>query len=69
MLECSAGFVYECVNQPAVLELVGRKAAMKLGRQVMVKAVDISAQPAANGKMEQLLNFGRAHNNIVKIKD
>ena len=69
VLECSAGFVYECVNQPAVLELVGRKAAMKLGRQVMVKAVDISAQPAVNGKMEQLLNFGRAHNNIVKIKD
>ena len=69
ILQCSANFVYECVNNPAVLELVGRKASVKLGHQITAKAVDITAQPVKSGKMEQLLSFGRAHNDIVTIKD
>ena len=40
-----------------------------LGRQIQVTVVDMSAKPANNPHMEQLMNFGRAHSDIVKIKE
>ena len=68
-LRCSNGFILEMVSKPAILELVTRKACAQLGRQVSVKAVDRSAKPEDHGKMDQLLSFGRAHADIVKIKE
>ena len=68
-LRCSNGFILEMVSKPAILELVTRKACAQLGRQVSVKAVDSSARPEDHGKMDQLLSFGRAHADIVNIKD
>ena len=59
----------EMVSKPSILELVARKASAQLGRPITVTAVDSSARPEDNGKMEQLLNFGRAHSDIIKIKE
>ncbi len=69
ILECSVPFVYQCVNKPDVLELVSRKASAKLGRPVRAVAVDQTAKPKSNKQMEQLLRFGREHNDIVKINE
>ena len=69
VLRCSNSFTLEQVNKPAILELVSRKATAQLGRPVTAKAVDQSARPENNEKMEQLLNFGRAHSDIIKIKE
>ena len=68
-LRCQNAFVAEAVNRPDILEVVTRKASALLGRPVRVKVVDMSAKVADNPRMEQLLNFGRAHSDIVKIKE
>ncbi len=68
-LRCAVTFVADTVNKPDILEVVTRKASALLGRPVSVVVVDMSAKPASNPKMEQLLNFGRTHSDIVKIKE
>lgn len=69
VLRCANNFIMEMVSKPSILELVARKASAQLGRLITVTAVDSSARPEDNGKMEQLLNFGRAHSDIIKIKE
>ena len=68
-LRCLNGFVADAINRPDILEVVTRKASAMLGRQIQVTVVDMSAKPANNPHMEQLMNFGRAHSDIVKIKE
>ena len=68
-LRCMNTFVAEAINRPDILEVVSRKASALLGKPVSVSVVDMTAKPAANPQMEQLLNFGRAHSDIVKIKE
>ena len=66
-LKCNDKFTMERVDNPQVKELVARKAAAKLGRPVRVTVSDTSAKPD-NKNLEQLLNFGREHSDIVRIK-
>ena len=68
-LRCMNTFVAEAINRPDILEVVSRKASALLGKPLSVSVVDMTAKPAANPQMEQLLNFGRAHSDIVKIKE
>ena len=68
-MRCLNAFVADTVNKPDILEVVTRKASALLGRNVRVTVVDISAKPAKNPQMEKLLNFGRAHSDVVKIKE
>ena len=68
-LRCQNAFVAETVNRPDILEVVKRKASALLERPICVNVVDISARPAGNSRMEQLMNFGRAHSDVVKIKE
>ena len=67
-LQCTNTFTMETINKPDILEVVSRKASAMLGRSVRALAVDMTAKPAVNPRMEQLLNFGKAHSDIVKIK-
>ena len=68
-LRCANTFVAEAINRPDILEVVSRKASALLGKPLSVSVVDMTAKPAVNPQMEQLLNFGRAHSDIVKIKE
>ena len=68
-LRCQVTFVADAVNRPDILEVVTRKASALLGRPIRVKVVDMSARPSGNPKMEQLINFSKAHSNIVNIKE
>ena len=69
ILQCSNGFALEMVNKPEILSLVARKASAILGRQVTAKAQDPSTGVSKNEKMESLLNFGKEHPDIIKIKN
>ena len=69
VLKCANDFTLEMINKPDILALVSRKASAMLNRPVTAKAVDRTARPENNARMEQLLSFGREHSNIVKIKD
>ena len=68
-LVCANTFTMEIINKPEILELVSRKASAKLGRAVRVAAVDQSGKNVKSEQMEQLLQFGRAHSDIIKIKE
>ena len=68
-LRCQVTFVADTVNRPDILEVVTRKASALLGRSISVKVVDMSARPSGNPRMEQLVNFSKAHSDIVNIKE
>ena len=61
-------FVLETLNQPQILEIVSRKASALLNRPIQAEIVDTKAKPKGNPRMDQLMQFGREHSDIVKIK-
>ncbi len=67
-LRCTNDFVAKTLDKPEILELVSRKAGAMLNRPVRAAVVDINARPAGNPRMEQLMQFGRAHSDIVTIR-
>ena len=67
-LRCAVSFVAQAIDRPDILEVVSRKASSMLQRPISVMVVDMTAKPAANPRMEQLMDFGRAHSDIVNIK-
>ena len=69
ILQCSNAFILEMINKPELLALVSRKASALLGRQIVVSAVDKSAAPVQNARLQQLMSFGREHSDIIKIKE
>ena len=69
ILVCVNTFTMEIVNKPEILSLVAQKASAKLGRQVTIKVSDRTAKAENSERMEQLLRFGRAHSDFVKIKE
>ncbi len=69
VLKCGSTFAMDLVNKPEILSVVSRKASAILGRNVSVTAVDATANPGNTARMDQLLNFGRQHSDIVTIKD
>ena len=69
IMQCANAFTLEMVNKPEILALVERKASAKLGRPVRVKVADRNDASTKSKQMEQLLSFGRAHGDIVKIKE
>ena len=68
-LRCINTFVAQALDRSDILEVVSRKASAMLGRPISVQLVDLSAKPAANPRMEALLNFGKEHADIVKIRE
>ena len=67
VLSCANAFTKAVVDKPEVLELISRKVSAKLGHPVRVIASDKTN--VKNEQMEQLLQFGREHSNVIKIKD
>jgi len=67
VLLCANSFTKSVVDKPEVLELVARKVSAKLGHPV--KAVASDKTNAKSEQMEQLLRFGRAHSDVINIKD
>ena len=68
VLVCSAPFIKDMINKPEVLDLIGSKATAKLGRKIVAVAKDQSEQATKSAQLEQLLQFGRDHSDIINIK-
>ncbi len=69
VLLCSNAFTAEMISKGEILTLVARKAGAILGRPVRVVAQDKSARNDSNPAMQRLMDFGRAHKDIVNIKE
>ena len=67
-LRCGNDFIAKMLDKPDVLEVVSRKASAMLGRPIRAVPVDMTAKPAGNPRMDQLMQFGRDHADIVKIR-
>ena len=48
--------------------MIARKASAIVGQTLMARAEDASAKPQISEKMNRLMDFGRNHSDIVKIK-
>ena len=68
VLLCSNAFTMDMINKPEILSMIAQKASGKLGSQVKVTVADKNARPVNNQQMEQLLQFGRDHGDVIKIK-
>ena len=68
-LRCGNDFIAKMLDKPEILEVVSRKVSAMLGRPTRVTVVDMTAKPAGNPRMEQLMKFGRDHSDIIKIKN
>ncbi len=68
ILLCSNSFTMDMINKPDVLAMIGQKASGRLGHPVKVTVADKNARPANNEQMQQLLQFGRDHGDVIKIK-
>ena len=67
-LRCGNDFIVKMLDKPEILEVVSRKVSAMLSRPIRVTVVDMTAKPAGNPRMEQLMKFGRDHSDIIKIK-
>ena len=68
-LRCAKDFTAQMLDRPEILEVAGRKASAMLGRPVRACVVDSSAKPKGNPRMDRLMQFGREHSDIIKIKE
>ena len=68
-LRCANDFTAHMLDQPATLEVAGRRASAMLGRPVRACVVDSSAKPKGNPRMDRLMQFGREHSAIIKIQE
>ena len=69
VLCCNNDFCLKMIDRPEILQVVAQKASAKLGRQIKVKAVDANAVPQRNERMAQLVDFGKSHPDVIKIKE
>ena len=68
-LRCGNDFIAKMLDKPEILEIVSRKVSAMLNRPIRVTVVDMTAKPAGNPRMEQLMKFGRDHSDIITIKN
>ena len=68
-VRCANGFIVQVVGKPEITQLIGQKAAGRLGYPVKISVVDMTAKPSSNQNLEKLLSFGRAHEGVVNIKN
>ena len=67
-LRCGNDFIAKMLDKPEILEVVSRKVSAMLSRGIQTRVVDMTAKPKGNPRMDQLMQFGREHSDIVRIK-
>ncbi len=67
-LRCANSFTAQVVNKPELLQKVGQKASGKLGKPIRVTVVDITQKNVNSAGMDKLLQFGKEHSDIVRLK-
>lgn len=69
VLTCTNKFTLDIINKPDIISLVTRKASAKLGKPIRVVVADDGGAPIKTAQMEELLDFGKMHSDIVTISD
>lgn len=69
VLMCEGKFALEIVNKPELLRIISKKASGILGWPVRTVAVDRCSTSEVNAQFQQLLEFSKAHPDIIKIEE
>ncbi len=56
------------VNKPEILQRIGQCASGMLGRPVQ-RVTDLQAKPKTGENLQALLEFGKNHSDIIKVKN
>ena len=67
-LRCQNNFTAGMINKPEITQVIERKVSGKLGKRTAVFVTDGTA-PKKSEEIQQLLKFGDAYSDIVKIKE
>ena len=67
-LQCTNDYVYDTLNRPELLALIGNKATAMVGQPIRAAAVNMTARPKTSGSFQNLVEFGKAHPEIIKLK-
>lgn len=68
-LRCRDSWAVGEINKESILKLVALKASAYARRPIRVTVVDMTAKPAGNPRMDQLMSFQKAHSDIIKVKE
>jgi len=68
LLVCANGFTKQMVDKPEIVELATRKVSAMFGKPIRVKVCDKTEASGKSAQMEQLLQFGREHSDVIHIK-
>lgn len=68
-LRCMDDFVAKEVGRKENLEVAQRKVSAKMGRAIRAVVVKPYEKTTGKPQMDKLLSFGKAHQDIVRIKD
>ncbi len=67
-LQCTNTYVYDTLNRQDLLTLIGSKASAMVGQPIRAQVVNMTARPKASGSFQSLVDFGKAHPDIVRMK-
>lgn len=67
-LQCVNGFVRDMVNKPEILQRIGQRL-WNAGPPVQVRVTDLQAKPKTGENLQALLEFGKNHSDIIKVKN
>ena len=68
ILLCNNNFVLEIINKPDIMASIARKASAKLGRPLRIVLRDRTGTNHRTAQIDDLLDFGRNHSDIINIK-
>ena len=69
LIVCKTRFVMDIVNNQDILGKVRQKASAMAGRPLRIVVTDETMQETHTEQLEQLLQFGREHSDVINIKD
>lgn len=56
------------LDKPEVRQLMAEKATVMLRRKILVRIIPATADAAGNDRLQHLVDFGKAHDDIINIK-
>ena len=68
ILLCANNFILDIINKPEILASIARKASAKLGRPLRIVLKDRNGLEHRTVEIEDLLDFGRNHSDVINIK-
>ena len=68
-LQCTNTFTADMIGKPEILQVVTSKASSVLERPLRTAVVDLTASSVGSSGIEKLIQFGKQHSDIIRMKE